>query len=585
MGADVVVEENDVSNRVITYFGTICNLYLPLKHTVISSILYDVHVKNQCAKRNAGRKKFWFQSYYFVEESLEDGGLGLEYELHYFKLIESKQTRVVHKDRVKTMQLKRHISQSWRKRRRKSNMKKHKNFIRASKNQIETNKYQILCIACVVALRVTNDESRRVFHYLRSRSREWSLLNNITWGAIGAALATATCGGYIIITTGLLISAATGELTGRKTEIFFFGLGVILFGIVGALSMASIENVPEDLVDNAAVFGALCLLTALVFIADLLMGTRKKKVKDAAVKHLRDSKVKHQITSVITEKDSKSSKTVSANISEKDGNGAVNDGFEKVEEQHQKSTFHKAAEDPQKWEQNRSLSQTSRDRNDERENFAVHGRNSKEYTQNFENGRVLRDSQRYRDSEMEQNGHRDSYKMNHRMKMPTVVYKAHDIYQRPVDEVDTPRFPTEMDNRSEAKFAKIVNPGVKIMKVEHDVEEAIDYRYSDISQYDNVPIRMRRSSPRSQKKNRDVSFSVPPSTESYGKAYEKAKDEIEMLEECFGALRATSTGTQTPGIAIPSSPTDPGYVRHTASNWPQEMKTKTPGSSPNHVRI
>lgn len=97
-----------------------------------------------------------------------------------------------------------------------------------------------------MALRVTDDESRRVFHYLRYRSREWSLLNNVTWGSIGrhffmihasiplhreltfysfpdfreflgAALATATCGGYIIITTGLLIAAATGELRGRKT--------------------------------------------------------------------------------------------------------------------------------------------------------------------------------------------------------------------------------------------------------------------------------------------------------------------------------------------------------------------------------
>lgn len=36
---------------------------------------------------------------------------------------------------------------------------------------------------------------------------------------LGAALATAACGGYIIVTTGLLIAAATGELNGRKTVI------------------------------------------------------------------------------------------------------------------------------------------------------------------------------------------------------------------------------------------------------------------------------------------------------------------------------------------------------------------------------
>jgi len=54
---------------------------------------------------------------------------------------------------------------------------------------------------------------------------------------------------------------------------------VILFGIVGALSLASIDSVPEDLVDNAAVLGALCLVTALIFIGDLLMSPVRKKVK------------------------------------------------------------------------------------------------------------------------------------------------------------------------------------------------------------------------------------------------------------------------------------------------------------------
>lgn len=73
---------------------------------------------------------------------------------------------------------------------------------------------------------------------------------------------------------------------------FFLGIGVILFGIVGALSMASIEHVPEDLVDNAAIFGALCLLTALVFIADLLMGTPKRKMKENIAGHITDKRGK-----------------------------------------------------------------------------------------------------------------------------------------------------------------------------------------------------------------------------------------------------------------------------------------------------
>lgn len=445
----------------------------------------------------------------------------------------------------------------------------------------------VLCIACVVALRVTNDESRRVFHYLRSRSREWSLLNNVTWGAIGAALATATCGGYIIITTGLLIAAATGELSGRKTEVFFLGLGVILFGIVGALSMASIENVPEDLIDNAAVFGALCLLTALVFIADLLMSTPKKKIEQAIAKHLTNKKGKSQaVSSAMTEKESKFSEASSPKVSKKDEEGTVNDGFEKIEERHQNSSSRELSEDPRKWDQDRTSNQLFKGsrRDEDSERYIREETVAKEYAQNFENGRALRNSQIFRSSETQINGRKDSYKMDHRMDVPTIVYKAQDIYQRPVDEVDTPRFPTEMNSRSETTFAKMINPGVKIMKVEHDVDEAFDvYRYSDTSQYDNVPIRMRGTSP-SQKKNRDVSFNIPPPPKGYGKAYDKTKDEIEMLEDCFGALRTTSTGTQTPGTRTPSSPTDPGYVRHTANNWPQETKTKTPGSSPNHTR-
>ncbi|PBC29359.1 hypothetical protein APICC_03354 [Apis cerana cerana] len=436
----------------------------------------------------------------------------------------------------------------------------------------------ILCIACVVALRVTDDESRRVFHYLRSRSREWSLLNNVTWGAIGAALATATCGGYIIITTGLLIAAATGELNGRKTEIFFLGLGVILFGIVGALSMASIENVPEDLIDNAAVFGALCLLTALVFIGDLLMSTPKKKNKHSIAELLTDKKAKQQqiTTTLTTEKESKSPKISGSKVSKKDDNGNINDGFDKVDEQRQKSSAKK---------EERSYSKEEAYGHDEIDNFDREDGEPKEYTQNFENGRALRDSQMYRDSEMQKVGNRDSYKMAHRMEMPTVMYKMQDIYQRPVDEIDTPRFPIETNRKNETMFAKIVNPSVKIMKVERDVDEAIEsYRYSDTSQYDNVPVRMRGTSLRSQKKSRDVSFNVPPPPKGYEQELDQEKDEIEMLEECFTSLRTTSTGTQTPNLRTPSSPTDPGYVRHTASNWPQENKTKTSGSSPNRTK-
>lgn len=103
------------------------------------------------------------------------------------------------------------------------------------------------------------------------------MLNNVTWGSIGktllgdshvfsfhddhvlrfiatrflistylgAALATATCGGYIIITTGLLIAAATRELRGRKTVIAIFSF------FLSRSRVASFATLPIRQVANA----------------------------------------------------------------------------------------------------------------------------------------------------------------------------------------------------------------------------------------------------------------------------------------------------------------------------------------------
>ncbi|XP_043666878.1 uncharacterized protein LOC122628542 [Vespula pensylvanica] len=437
----------------------------------------------------------------------------------------------------------------------------------------------LLCIACVVALRVTDDESRRVFHYLRNRSREWSLLNNVTWGTIGAALATATCGGYVIITAGLLIAAATNELTGRKTEIFFLGLGVILFGIVGALALASIESIPEDLIDNAAVLGALALITALVFIADLLISPpRKKDKQEVRIDNDKtDSAKQPTMTTMTTEKEMKSSKEKKSTKSEEESkeiNGNVNNGFEKIDDR-RRMEIHE--EDPDKRLEQLSYDNYQLERN---RNFDNVGRELREHKQNFENGRVLRNSQRYREAETLQGNSaaNRSFDDDRRSEDSRIIYKTRDIYQRPIDEVDTPPFPTNFGRGNEPTFGKIVNPSVKIMKIQHDVNEPLDsYRYSDTSQYDNVPVRMRGTSSGILKKDRGVSLAL----KTPSKLDERSKNEIEMLEECFSSLR--STGTQT-GVRTPSSPTDPGYVRHTASNWPHDVKAKTPGSSPEHNR-
>ncbi|XP_058797843.1 DDB1- and CUL4-associated factor 5 isoform X2 [Phymastichus coffea] len=414
----------------------------------------------------------------------------------------------------------------------------------------------LLCIACVIALRVTDDESRRVFHYLRNRSREWSLLNNVTWGAVGSAFSSATCAGYLIVTIGLLIAAASGELRGRKTEVFFLGLGVILFGIVGGLALSSIDSVPIDLIDNAVILGVLCLVTALVFIADMLMKPRyKKKKHDATQTTSAKEQGKQYVTTTTMTINSEKEKQSSASGT--------------------KHVTSWRSPTPEMTEKHNSMNGSATDLDDEREHRLERAeRQMREYSQNIENGRGDR------------NGRAKQSRDQHDMSRKSNSYYREDVYQRPVDEVDdAPPFPTNSDERP--VFAKMVNPGVKIMRVERDEDRGYDnYRLSDSSQYDNVPTRMRGSSPGILKRQRDVSFEdrrrsrgSRPSAATTGTAAASQRDEIAMLEECFDALRTsttTTTATQTTTNAAkssrqshtPASPNDPGFVRHAASNWP-----------------
>lgn len=94
-------------------------------------------------------------------------------------------------------------------------------------------------MACLIFKRVTDDEALRLFLYLQKISREWSLLNNITWDRIGSAVADTTYGGYIIITGSLFIGRLIGELPTEKriTELVLLGIGTILFIVLGNKSV------------------------------------------------------------------------------------------------------------------------------------------------------------------------------------------------------------------------------------------------------------------------------------------------------------------------------------------------------------
>ncbi|XP_025836449.1 uncharacterized protein LOC112906475 [Agrilus planipennis] len=139
-----------------------------------------------------------------------------------------------------------------------------------------------LVIACLITKGVTDHEATKIFLYLQKLSREWSLLNNVTWDRVGAAVADATYGGFLIITIGLFLGRLFGELPTKRriTEIVLLGIGIILFVILGSLEFAALDSVPHDLVDNAAILGCFSLATAILFLIDLA-GPRKKDTKES----------------------------------------------------------------------------------------------------------------------------------------------------------------------------------------------------------------------------------------------------------------------------------------------------------------
>lgn len=82
---------------------------------------------------------------------------------------------------------------------------------------------------------VSDDEARRLFLYLQKISREWSLLNQVTWDKYGSSAADATYGGYVIITFALMIGKLTSELptTKRISEYILLTIGLILYAVLG----------------------------------------------------------------------------------------------------------------------------------------------------------------------------------------------------------------------------------------------------------------------------------------------------------------------------------------------------------------
>ncbi|XP_013199622.2 uncharacterized protein LOC106142421 [Amyelois transitella] len=133
----------------------------------------------------------------------------------------------------------------------------------------------LMCVACLVTKRISQDDEARLALLLQKLSREWSLLTSVTWDNVGGAFADAVYGGYVVITFGLILARIFQEIPrGRRIlEGFFLGIGMLFFLVLGGLELASLDSVPYKLVTNASVLGSFSLIVAALFLIDL-MGPR-----------------------------------------------------------------------------------------------------------------------------------------------------------------------------------------------------------------------------------------------------------------------------------------------------------------------
>lgn len=168
------------------------------------------------------------------------------------------------------------------------------------------------------------------------------------------------------------------------------------------------------------------------------------------------------MTTLSTEKETKVPKTNGSTQSLQDNgtSGNVNEGFDKRLKNHNDEvqppdTVHRPTTSDV------GVSSHHPDRYDDDIKFI----DAERQTRGVQNERHSRND-RYRDSDDDS---RDMYKhgANNNDKN---FYKGQELILRPPDEVDTPRFPISGD-KYDPVFPKIINPSVKIMRIDRNVED------------------------------------------------------------------------------------------------------------------
>uniref|UniRef100_A0A336KEM6 CSON008587 protein n=1 Tax=Culicoides sonorensis TaxID=179676 RepID=A0A336KEM6_CULSO len=126
------------------------------------------------------------------------------------------------------------------------------------------------CGTCLVAKGVTDLEEGRIATRNQKLSREWSLLNNVTWDGSGNTFVNITFGGYLIITALMLIARCIdAKSRPHLLEKILILLGALMFFACAGLILASIDQILPELYDNAIILGVLSFIVGMLYLIDL----------------------------------------------------------------------------------------------------------------------------------------------------------------------------------------------------------------------------------------------------------------------------------------------------------------------------
>ncbi|XP_001959449.3 uncharacterized protein LOC6494906 [Drosophila ananassae] len=141
----------------------------------------------------------------------------------------------------------------------------------------------IATVAGLILKRWSDKYSERVFTINQKQSREWLLLNNLSWTREGDDFSTLTFVGYTFIASVLLLTRIIDGASNYSTcEVILLTCGVLFFTVEGLLKFFALEELPEELTTYAYSLGALSFFCAALFSLDLMLFKNLLKIKNSS---------------------------------------------------------------------------------------------------------------------------------------------------------------------------------------------------------------------------------------------------------------------------------------------------------------